>query len=61
VAQASAAEPAEPLVHNAGELKGRIRRIAIVALARKLMIALWRYVTTGLVPTGAICRQGQGI
>jgi transposase len=38
-----------------GELKGRIRRIAIVALARKLMIALWRYVTTGVVPTGAVC------
>lgn len=40
-----------------GSLKGRIRRIAIVALARKLMIALWRYVTTGLVPTGAVVRQ----
>jgi transposase len=40
-----------------GELKGRIRRIAIVALARKLMIALWRYVTTGVVPTGAVCGQ----
>ena len=37
-----------------GDLKGRIRRIAIVALARKLMIALWRYLTTGLVPTGAV-------
>ena len=31
----------------------RIKRIAIVALARKLMVALWRFVTTGLVPTGA--------
>jgi transposase len=40
-----------------GHLKGRIRRIAIVALARKLMVALWRYVSTGLVPTGAICRK----
>jgi transposase len=40
-----------------GEVKGRIKRIAVVALARKLMIALWRYVTTGLVPVGAICRQ----
>ena len=37
-----------------GELKGRIRRIAIVALARKLMVALWRYLTTGVVPTGAV-------
>ncbi len=26
-----------------GELKGRVRRIAIVAMARKLLIALWRY------------------
>lgn len=40
-----------------GEVKGRIKRIAIVALARKLMVALWRYVTLGLVPTGAICRD----
>ncbi len=31
----------------------RIKRIAIVAMARKLIIALWRFVTTGLVPTGA--------
>src|SRR5437660_1512379 len=31
----------------------RSRRIAIVALARKLMVALWRYLTTGLVPAGA--------
>jgi transposase len=39
-----------------GDLKGRPRRIAIVALARKLMVALWRYLTTGLVPTGAVMR-----
>jgi transposase len=31
----------------------RIKRIAIVALARKLIVALWRYLTTGLVPEGA--------
>jgi|SRR5580704_1663160 transposase len=31
----------------------RHKRIAIVALARKLMVALWRYLTTGLVPEGA--------
>ena len=37
-----------------GDLKGRVRRIMIIALARKLVIALWRYVETGLVPTGAI-------
>jgi transposase len=34
--------------------KGRVRRIAIVALARKLLVALWRYLETGLVPTGAV-------
>jgi transposase len=32
----------------------RARRIGIVAVARKLVIALWRYVTTGVIPTGAI-------
>jgi transposase len=31
----------------------RTRRIGIVALARKLMIALWRYVEQGVVPEGA--------
>src|SRR5215208_3759816 len=39
-----------------GDLKGRIRKIAIVALARKLMVALWRYLQTGLVPSGAVMR-----
>jgi len=34
----------------------RIKRIAIVALARKLMVALWRYLTTGLVPQGAVIK-----
>jgi len=33
---------------------GRIKRIMIVAVARKLAIALWRYVEHGLVPQGAI-------
>jgi transposase len=31
----------------------RQRRIGVVALARKLLIALWRYVETGVVPAGA--------
>src|SRR5712672_249632 len=39
-----------------GKVKGRIRKIAIVALARKLMVALWRYLQTGLVPSGAVMR-----
>jgi Transposase IS116/IS110/IS902 family len=36
-----------------GNLKGRPRRIAIVAMARKLLVALWHYLQTGVVPTGA--------
>src|ERR1700682_634816 len=39
-----------------GALKGRVRRIAIVALARKLLVALWRYLETGLVPRGAVLK-----
>lgn len=35
---------------------GRIKRGAIVALARKLIVALWRYLTTGLIPEGAIIK-----
>ena len=31
----------------------RLRRIGIVALARKLVIALWRIATTGEIPAGA--------
>ena len=35
---------------NAGK---RAKRIAIVALARKLIVALWRYLTSGLIPEQA--------
>ena len=38
---------------NAGK---RARRIAIVALARKLMVALWRFLEHGMVPEGAVLR-----
>ena len=31
----------------------------IVALARKLLIALWRMVTTGVAPEGVVLRQIQ--
>ena len=31
----------------------RMRKIGIVALARKLLIALWRFLETGVVPEGA--------
>jgi len=36
-----------------GGAGGRSRRIGIVAVARKLLIALWRFVTQGVVPAGA--------
>ena len=36
--------------------KARIRRTMIVALARKLAIALWRYLETGLIPEGAVVK-----
>ena len=34
----------------------RLRRIGIVALARKLLLALWRYLETGVVPEGAVLK-----
>lgn len=43
-------------VERVGNTKGRLRRIAVVALARKLLVALWRFVSTGLVPTGAVVK-----
>lgn len=36
-----------------GSTKGRLRWITVVAPARKLLVALWRFITTDLVPTGA--------
>jgi transposase len=36
-----------------GGAKGRIRTVMIVALARKLLVGLWRYVGTGELPGGA--------
>ena len=39
-----------------GMLQGRTRRIAIVAMARRLLIALWRYVETGVMPDGVEIR-----
>ena len=36
----------------------RARRIAIVALARRLAIALWRYLAHGVVPAGAVMKAG---
>jgi len=35
----------------------RMRRIGIVALARKLLISLWRYLEHGVIPEGAIIKS----
>lgn len=39
-----------------GHGNSRIRKIGIVALARKLLIAFWRYLDAGLIPEGAVLR-----
>jgi transposase len=41
-----------------GHGSSRLRRIGIVALARKLLIALWRFLETGVVPEGAVLKPG---
>ena len=43
--------------HRFGSGGRRMRKIGIVALARKLMIALWRYLETGQVPEGALLKM----
>lgn len=42
-----------------GDSKGRKmdKRIFIVALARKLLVALWRFVTAGEIPEGAVLKR----
>jgi transposase len=40
-----------------GHGSSRIRRIGIVALARKLLIELWRYTQTGVPPAGAVLKS----
>lgn len=37
--------------------RSRLRRIGIVALARKLLIALWRFLETGAPPAGAMLKS----
>ncbi len=36
---------------------GRLKRATIVAVARKLLVALWKYVTSGVVIEGAIMKN----
>jgi hypothetical protein len=57
VAQTSATQCLELLVRTrVGSERGRIRRISIVAVDRKLLVALWRYLTQGEVPKGAVLK-----
>jgi transposase len=37
-----------------GGAKGRIRKVMAVAVARKLLVALWHYLKTGELPGGAV-------
>jgi transposase len=41
------------------DARGATRKTMIVALARKLLIALWRLVTTGEIPQGVILRPAR--
>ena len=41
---------------RAGTTGARMRKVMVVALARKLLISLWRFVTQGLVPDGAVMK-----
>ena len=35
----------------------RARRVGIVAMARQLLVALWRYLETGVLPEGAVLKS----
>ena len=50
-------QPTSALFHErVRRLGGRMRKTIIVALARKLLVALWRYTTTGVVIEGAVMK-----
>jgi transposase len=40
-----------------GSANGRMKKVLIVALARKLLVALWRYVVHGVVIDGAVMKE----
>jgi len=53
-------QPDSPLTHwyrKRFASTKRLRRIGIVAVARRLLIALWRYALTGVVPAQAIVKS----
>jgi transposase len=39
-----------------GHGSARLRKLGIVALARKLLVALWRFLKTGVLPEGAVLK-----
>jgi transposase len=39
-----------------GHGSARLRKLGIVALARKRLIALWRFLKTGVLPEGAVLK-----
>jgi len=42
-----------------GTGKKRLKRVAIVAVARKLLVALWHYLDHGVVPAGAVFKPSR--
>ena len=42
--------------HKVKGASARGKRVLIVALARKLLVALWRYVSAGVLPEGAVLK-----
>ena len=44
------------LVNGVNIWRGERQLASSVAVARRLLIALWRYVTTGVIPAGAILK-----
>ena len=49
-------QPKSPLTRWFKERSQQGRKRAIVALARKLLVALWKYVTQGVVIEGAVMK-----
>jgi transposase len=43
--------------HRFGKGGPRARRVGVVAVARKLLIELWRYLETGALPEGAVTKS----
>lgn len=50
-------ELAQWFVERFGSGSSRSRRLGIVALARKLLVALWRFLDQGIPPKGAVLKQ----